>query len=262
MKTNTLLSILAVAAFASFAACGDNLKLPADGHMVDSAPTPDGFCSNCPAVPTLGAQIDRMGRPAVNTALNHGFDKTSAAGPAKTAYNQDGAVGMWPTTYRAAFMVNLGIIDVLDTGLTCMNGTCMPETTPTISDGCGNQVLYNGQPYGGGTAAAASYSTLATILADDQLYLDTSKKVCDIPNSHQNYLAVEFNVVTGIPNQVCGGRAPTNDVIDTSYSVLAVGINGFNATDGMFTAAVQDGAGPHADVSITDFPFLGPPHTP
>ena len=73
MKT-TILSILSVAALA---ACGDNTKLPVDATHDSS---PDAYCSNCPAVPTLGAQLDRMGRPAVNTALNHGFDPSAAAG--------------------------------------------------------------------------------------------------------------------------------------------------------------------------------------
>jgi len=253
MKT-TVLSILSVAALA---ACGDNTKLPVDATHDSS---PDAYCSNCPAVPTLGAQLDRMGRPAVNTALNHGFDPSAAAGTAKTAYNQDEAVGMWQQSYTAAFMLNLALIDVLDTGLTCTNGTCMAETLPTNGDGCGNQVLYNMQALGGGTATATSYQMLAGILADDQLYLDTTKKSCDLATSHQNYLAVEFNVVTSVANTTCGGRAPTNDVMDTSLTALAAGVNGFNVTDGHFTAAVKDGVGPHADVTNDTFPFLGAPH--
>lgn len=260
MKNITLLSILSVAALVS---CGDNLKGPVDATH-DTGVTADAFCSNCPAVPTLGAQIDRMGRPAVNTALNHGFDPTAAAGSAKQAYNEDEAVGTWPTTYAPAFMVNLPLIDVLDTGLTCANGTCTMKVNSTPGDGCGDQVLFNGSPTGSGSAASTptSYQSLAGILADDQLYLDTSKMIADIPTSHQNYLSVEFNVVTTIPNQTCGGRAPTNDVMDTSYAVLAVGINGFNATNGMFSTATQfqDGVGPHADVSNDTFPFLGAPH--
>lgn len=256
MMKNRLLTILSVAAIAS---CGDNLKGPSDATH-DTGTTPDAFCSNCPAVPTLGPQIDRMGRPAINTALNHGFDPTAAAGSAKNAYNQDEAVGTWPATYAGAFAVNLAFIDVLDTGLTCTNGTCAGSAGALPGAGCGNQVLYNGMPTGGGTATATSYGMLAGILANDQLFLDTSKMVCNIPNSDQNYLAVEFNVVTTIANATCGGRAPTNDVIDTSYTALAVGIQGFNATNGMFTPAVKDGAGPHAGVSNDTFPFLENPH--
>jgi hypothetical protein len=253
---NKLLSILAIGALAS---CGDNLKGPTDAKTIDTSTTDTG--GGFPAAPTLGAQMDRMGRPAVNTVLNHGFDGTAMAGPAKDAYNQNEAVGTWPQSYVPAFMASLAMVDVLDTGLTCTNGTCTPNAASTPGDGCGNQVDFNNQPNGMGTPTATSYQTLATILSDDQLYLDTTKMFCDSMGTHQNYLSVEFNVVTGVTNQTCGGRDPLNDVIDTSYSVLAVGINGFNLTDGHFTPAITDGVGPHADVNDQTFPFLGPPHS-
>jgi hypothetical protein len=240
----------------AIASCGDNLKVtdagPADAHA-------DAACSNCPAPPALGVQMDRLGRPAVNTALNHAFDPTAAAGTAKDAYNVDGSPGGWVAAYAASFAGGLGILDVLDTGLTCTDGTCTAEGAPTASDGCGNQVLYNGSPTGGGAPAAGSYGTLAGILANDQLFLDTTKTSCDLA-SHQNYLAVEFNVVTSLPNLTCGGRAPSNDVIDTSYTALAIGVTGFKVSDGSYTPAFGDGAAPHADVSESAFPFLGTPH--
>src|SRR6185369_12071168 len=46
--------------------------------------------TSIPPPPVIGAQIDRFGRPVVNTALNHAFDPDeTAAGLAKDAYNQD-----------------------------------------------------------------------------------------------------------------------------------------------------------------------------
>jgi len=248
---NKLLSILAIGALAS---CGDNLKVPTDSHTIDTSvtiDTPMGF----PAAPTLGTQIDRLGRPAVNTALDHAFDSmASRAHAAKDAYNQDGAVGMWAATYRVEFAGNLAILDSLDKGLSCVTGTCTASAT---AGGCGNQVLYNA--VGGGSAPGpTSYIGLASALADDQLYLDTTKLVANIPTSNQNYLAVELNAFVGIPNPTCGGRAPDNDVMDTSYSALAIGLQGFKTSD--FTAAFGDGVGPHADVSDQTFPFLGAPH--
>jgi hypothetical protein len=248
---NKLLSILAIGALAS---CGDNLKVPTDSRVIDTSTiidTPMGF----PAAPTLGAQIDRLGRPAVNTVLNHGFDAdATAAHAAKNAYNQDMAVGMWPVTYRGQFAGNLAILDSLDKGLSCVMGTCTASAT---AGGCGNQVLYNA--VGGGTAPSpTSYIGLAQALADDQLYIDTTKLVANIPSSNQNYLAVELNAFVGIPNPTCGGRAPDNDVIDTSYSALAIGLQGFKTSD--FSAFFGDGVGPHADVSDQTFPFLGPPN--
>ena len=54
--------------------------------------------------------------------------------------------------------------------------------------------------------------------ADDQLYVETSKGTCN------QYLAVELDTVilsTGGVASSCGGRAPSYDVIDVSYSALA-----------------------------------------
>jgi hypothetical protein len=245
----TMMTILAVAAIA-LTSCGDDKKKPDAAVHPDVAV--DAYCSACPAAPALGPQIDRMGRPAINTALNHAFDQTTAAGPAKDAYNQDGSPAGWVAANVAQFMISAAILDALDTGLTCTLGACTLETTPTNGDGCGNQVAY------AGPASATSYQAFAGLIANDQLYVDTSKTSCELA-SHQNFLAVEFNVVTTLPNSTCGGRAPTNDVVDTVYTAGAIGIQGFTA-DGQYTPFFGDGVGPHTDVSNDTFPFLGPPH--
>jgi hypothetical protein len=253
MTMTKLSIILFTASLAVAVSCGDNLKAP-DARTAD---TGSGSGSAFPAAPTLGTQIDRLGRPAINTALNHGFDAMATAGTAKDAYNQDGSPGGWTTAYAPEFAKNLAILDALDTGLTCVAGTCTPNGAATNGDGCGNQVLYNGNLGGGGTAALTSYLTLAGVLADDELFLDTTKASCDLAN-HQNYLAVEFNYLTMVNNATCGGRSPTNDVIDTSYAALAIGLAGFATAD--FTPAFGDTVGPHTDVSNDTFPFLGAPH--
>lgn len=254
MKT---INLLAVAA-ALLLGCGDNKTAPdarvRDGMMTD---TPIVF----PAAPTVGAQIDRMGRAAVNTALNHGFDTTATAVTNKKAYNEESSKTQWLAPARVGeFMSNLAIIDVLDTGV-CNNGICeLGETNANCDDdcavgqvgagnGCGNQVLYT--PAGGGGPSPTSYQSLAGLLAEDELYLDTSKATCAF------YLAVEFGVATGGGNTTCGGRAPQYDVIDFSFSMLAMGLKGFSAS---FVPQVQDGVAAHADVSPTAFPFLGAPH--
>jgi hypothetical protein len=261
MKT---INLLAVAA-ALLLGCGDNKTAPdarvRDGMMTD---TPIVF----PAAPTVGAQIDRMGRAAVNTALNHGFDSTAATVTDKKAYNEESSKTAWLAPARIGeFMSNLAIIDVLDTGV-CGNGICetgeanvagggnlaCTADCPTaaqvgVGNGCGNQVLYT--PAGGGGPAATSYQSLAGLLAEDELYLDTSKATCAF------YLAVEFGVATGGGNTTCGGRAPQYDVIDFSFSMLAMGLKGFNTS---FVPQVQDGVAAHTDVSPTAFPFLGAPH--
>jgi hypothetical protein len=236
---NKMTTLFALAAALSLFACGDDKKAVDAGTVRDST-TVDGAA---PPTPALGAQIDRMGRPAINTALNHTFDVNAAAkGSAKDAYNQDTAIATWPQTWAVEFTKNLALIDALDAA--------------TGSNGCGNQVLYNGNP-GGGSAAMGgsnnSYLGLAGILANDQLYLDTSKGSCT------HYLAVEFGVVIGAGNSTCGGRAPSYDVIDVSYSALAIGLAGFTLPPAL-APLFGDNVGPHADASDTTFPFLGAPH--
>lgn len=253
----TIIKIFAVAAL-SLTACGDNLKVPSDSSMGT-----DGSGSNGPpAPPTLGSQIDRMGRPTVNTALNHVFDPTAAAGSAKTAYNQDESVGTWPQTWAPKFAPNLAILDALDTGV-CGNGLCETisgETNATCAvdcptagainttDACGNQAFYNAQ------AGSAAYIPLAGVLADDQLYLETSKSTC------AGYLAVEFftQVIGNSISSTCGGRAPSYDVIDTTYTLASIGVKGFNPQT--FAPAFGDNVSAHTDISDTTFPFLGAPH--
>jgi Domain of unknown function (DUF4331) len=230
-----------VVAVTAFAACGDNIKPNSGGDAGSGSGSGSGSNIGTPAVPQLGTQIDRLGRPAVNTALNHGFDANAAtAGAAKDAYNADQSPGGW-SQYTTQFAANLAIIDALD-GV------------------CGNQVLYNTVLAGGGSASAQSYVELASILADDELYLDTQIGASDSgAPSHVNYLAIELEVASGgvIAHTTCGGRDPNNDVMATTYTALAIGVTGFNMTT--FAPALTDGATVHTDLTA-DFPFLGEPH--
>ncbi len=262
---NKMTSFVVVAL--ALAACGDDKKAPDAFSHID---TPPGDTLSIPTPPTPGAQIDRMGRPAINTALNHVFDTDpTSQGSNKDAYNQDSAKGTWPGTYLNEFAHNLALFDALDD-----NGT---------TSVCGNQALYNGVSTGGGTAmtcpgTTCSYNTLATVLADDELYLDTRKGDCKF------FLAVEFGAVTGMGNTTCGGRAPDYDVIDTVYTAVSYGVAGFDA---MFHPAFGDNVTAHTDylahcstttsqtctgendtscpageTCLPQFPFLGPPHNP
>ncbi len=250
-----MIKLCAVAAI-TLIGCGDNKSNP-DAKMPDGK-TPDAVVF--PAAPTLGAQIDRLGRPAVNTVLNHGFDGTTAAEAAKKAYNEMSSKADWLADANVTqFMGNLGIIDVLDTF--CGSGKCdagetmatCPEdcttATPGTGNGCGNQALYNFN--GGSGPMDDSYQVLASILANDELFLDSSIATC------HGYLAVEASLLIG-PTGTCGGRAPDYDVIDSSYSMLAMGVGGFGAG---FVPKIQDGADAHTDLTAT-FPYLGPPNAP
>jgi hypothetical protein len=179
-------------------------------------------------------QIDRMGRPAINTALNHSFDPTAATKTAaKDKYNQDTNPAMWATNYTAEFEKNLAILDSLD-------------STATKS-GCGNQVFYNGKltaPFGAPSNAPNSYSTLAGALADDQLYVNTAGATCT------TYLAVEANATMLLTNTDCGGRKLTYNPIDETYSLVSIGA----------LAGVSNGITADADTQSATFPYIAAPH--
>ncbi|MES1209504.1 MAG: DUF4331 family protein [Pseudomonadota bacterium] len=153
------------------------------------------------APPTVGAQIDRIGRPAINTAITDPFDANATThGMKQDMYNA--ATPATATSFEAAFEANLAILDSLD-----MN--------------CGNQFAADKTK-----TDATRYKPLADVLLDDQLYVDTSSGTCSV------YLGVEANATNIIPNTDCGGRTLTADVVDISYSVLATGmISG--VTDGV-----------------------------
>jgi hypothetical protein len=205
---------------------------PAMDAGADTSPQSDASDAEAgpPPPPTLGAQIDRFGRPAINTALNHSFDpNATTAGMAKDIYNADTDAGGWVAAYSPEFQANLAILDSLD--------------TTDAGNGCGNQ------PFANNDAGAARYATLGGVLAADKLWINTAATACS------QYLAVEL-MATGVlpapdggPGE-CGGRKLTYDVIQTTYSIAAgVGLSGF----GSGVSAVQ------AKVSGTTFPYLAPP---
>jgi len=144
-----------------------------------------------PPAPKPGALIDRMGRPAISTALIHTFDNNSGAKDmAKDKYNTDEPEA-W-ASHQPEVEKNLAILDGIDTI-------------------CGNQLL------AGMSVVPGRYAELAGALVDDRLWLNTAAMAC------QTYLAVEANAKNVIPNADCGGRTLAYDVIDVSYSVLAAG---------------------------------------
>ena len=159
-----------------------------DGSASHEGPGPEGerqlavLVSACgdsttPAPPALGRQIDRMGRAGVNTALTDPFNlNKTAADAVKDQYNA-APQSQW-ASYAPRIAGNLAILDSLDTV-------------------CGNQIL------AGSTASAGRYNTLAGVLADDQIYVNTDSGTCT------QYLAVEANAI-GIRNGDCGGRTPLN----------------------------------------------------
>jgi hypothetical protein len=177
--------------------------------------------SNPPA-PTLGTTItDRMGRAAVNTALTNPFDTVngSSVNAVKDLYNSVSDPTMWSPMFKDYIKGNLAILDGLDTV-------------------CGNQFIAD--------ASSTRYDTLAGVLVDDQLYLNTASGTCT------TYLGVEANAVNVIPNSDCGGRTPLENTIDETYSLLAIG-----APSGVTNGITSDA---DSTPSLSVFPFLGAPN--
>lgn len=143
-----------------------------------------------PSPPTLGTQIDRMGRPAISTATIATFEADpTAKGAAKDAYNA-AAPAMW-ATFTTSIAASLAVLDSID-------------------EDCGNQLLFT---------TAGGYA-LAGVLADDRLWINS---VGTCTEGGQAYLAVEANATGVLTNDLCGGRTLSMDIAETSYSVLALG---------------------------------------
>jgi hypothetical protein len=251
LRTILLASFLAFStalAALPFAACGKDQAAP-DAGQPDSYVEPP-----VPLPPQLGAQLDRMGRPAIAAALVGLRDPIDTASTKQDAYNAASDPATWASAPVAAgrsiadeLAANLALLDLLDKG----NGAIV------ASPGCHNQILFNGNVTGGGAPVPASYSTLAGFLADDMLYVDTTLATC------ASYLSLELEAATAGASQYrhsqCGGRTPKHDAIDVSYSLLFAGLGGFTDPPGLLPRIVDEVA-PHTDISESSFPYFGSPH--
>lgn len=172
------------------------------------------------AQPSLGAQIDRAGRPAISTALVATFAATlPERNEARDRYNQ--ALPATWSSFAPEVTTSLGILDAL-------NGVC------------GDQLLAE-------ASGADRYDALADILLDDRLYVNTASGTCGV------YLGLEGEVVGAVPAGMggCGGRTPNDDVVERSFSVLAAGT--LTGIDDLVT-------GDEGDHSADVFPFLAGPN--
>ncbi len=203
----------------------DTGTAPTDTGTADTgtAPTDTGAdTGGFPAPPTIGAQIDRMGRPAVNTALNHAFDATETTKQAaKDDWNTNSDPSTWSTKYLVEVESNLAILDSLDTN-------------------CGNQAFADKTK-----TDKSRYATLGGVLVDDRLWVKSDATTCT------TYLAVEANATALLANADCGGRSPSYDPIKETYSLLAIGA----------LSGITDGVTPTPDrAKVTTFPYLAAPH--
>jgi hypothetical protein len=168
-----------------------------------------------------GRQLDRMARPfVVNTLLGAApFSTDDASGQRREEYNatlpEDSA------QFIADLQKSLAFQDALD-------------------GRCGNQFLAESEE------SPARYAKLATVFADDRLWVDSTSAIC----SH--FFAVEIASLSGRKPQSedCGGRTPTYDTSNTWRSLLIAGD----------LTGVSDGLNRDEHVpSATVFPFLAPP---
>lgn len=246
MKTTTKLffTILATASLGlgSIACTGDDNTTPAPNPGTDSGTTKDSGTetdtgtnpidsgsdtstttdagTDAPATLPTG-MIDRMGRPAINTACNYGDD------PAKDSFNHAetfAAASM--TTWDTNFNKNLFVFDSLD------------GVYQWSADG--------------GTPAAGAVHPLTGPLKLDVLIVDTGK-ACDASNGYceGGYLEIEAELLLGgAAHKTCGGRTPPEDVIDKTLSLLALKAG----------TGVSDGVNAATKPPTRTFPYLAAPN--
>jgi len=174
--------LLAVLVF-GLSACGGSSPEPS---LVAVTPAPDP----APLPPVLAAaQIDRMGRSAITSALISPFADPADRGDARDSYNQ-AAPPLW-STFTPDLRSSLAVFDSLDTQ-------------------CGNQFLADA-----GAVDETRYDALAGALIDDRLYVNGASGSCG------QYFAVELNATGVVTNNDCGGRTPNYDTIDVTYTALS-----------------------------------------
>jgi hypothetical protein len=230
-----LAALAAVTAGCLLFACGDDESTSTTVSTTNTTTTTNttgpgggggagGGGGGFPAVPTMGAQVDRMGRAGVNTALLEAFISDTGTvsvdadrGAAQDSYNSNADPSTWGAQYLETVRQNLAVLDAV-------NGTC------------GDQV-------GFGALGNPNYTTLATVLINDWLVVKGNATSC------ASYLGVEVNALGLSTADDCGGRRPGDDTIDATYGVVAGVPTGF--PDGV-------AAGPQS--MVTTFPYLAAPN--
>lgn len=228
MNINQLKTIAALLACATFIGCGEQDGLAATGGTPGTGGNGGAAgAGGTGGTPAMG-QIDRIGRPAINTALTQTFNPDSTvSNTRKDDYNAAGNPSEW-SEFAPEFAASLAILDSLD-------------TDSAAETGCGTQLAIGPSTEPGGETR---YDALAGVLADDQLYVNSTSNLCVA------YLGVEAEALGVVQDGGCGGRTPQYDVIDDSYSVLAAGT----------LTGVGDGVDENAEGFLDGFPFLAPPN--
>jgi len=196
---------------------------------IDAPIVPDGPEN---PMPTLGKQIDRVGRGQIKRLVIHPFSANNQL--EKLSYQRDGDTKNWVTKWSAAIVGTLAVYDA-------------------ISGQCGDGLF-------------GSYQNVANVIANDQIFVETGinktgKCVrspseifnCSLSTSQTYpecglYPGVEIAHLTTTESKGCGGLNQMQTFVDTSYNILT---SNFSIKNGVTTD--PDGA------AQTMFPFLLPP---
>jgi hypothetical protein len=168
-------------------------------------------------------RIDRAGRPLTGNALLAPLGPDELSDQLKESYNA--ATPATAASFIPEIEKSLGLYDGYD-------------------GKCGNQLLADH-----GVVPAKRYRALATVLADDRLWINSASSVCT------QLFAVEM-ASAGRDKRYrddCGGRTPNYDAVNVYRSLLAAG-----ATTGIDDGVHQD----DLEHSTTVFPFLAAPAAP
>jgi hypothetical protein len=246
MKNMTkFIALSAMTLAISAVACGDDETGTGGGTSTGATTSTGGNGGNgggnggmggmdAPPPPTLGTQIDRMGRAAIATATYERFVAPDTHADAVDVWNQDDDPGAWAGAYVPNVASQIAILDGLD-------------------QSCGDQLLYDGTPVAPATCPddgnGACYGIMGTVLANDWIVLKVNG--ADDPS----YLGAEANLL-GVPGDSRGGRMPAHDVIDVSYSILS-GLFDFSM-GAPFLFGDNVDAPPQSQVE--SFPYLAAPN--
>lgn len=160
-----------------------------------------------------GAQLDRVGRPEVTNVSMVAHNEPDL----RDQYNLDRPFQVPPQNqalYEARLAKNIAFYDQVD-GKTDWNET--------------------------------DRLNMARIYADDFLVVDISKDC-----KGNNYLEIEKSILQHKPYKTCGGRKPTDGIMEVLYTLYIGGFNGQRVSDGIIE--------PSQPVS-NQFPYLAPPTT-
>jgi hypothetical protein len=165
-------------------------------------------------------QLDRAGRPLTGNALLGTVAPDDVSDRLKEQYN------------AATPATSAEFIPEIQKGLALYDG---------FDGQCGNQLLANRE-----AAPSMRYRALATLLADDRLWVNSASRVCT------QLFAVELADLGGqsaLKND-CGGRTPNYNAVNVYRSLLVDGT----------TVSVDDGVDhDEREHSATVFPFLAAP---